>query len=182
MANTPIPMSKLKHLLKLHHLGRSKLEISTITGVSRNTIKKYLAVLSELDLTWEELSAKTDHELDVLFCQEPPSAPDKRLVALHAFFETHDKRLRQRGMTLTRLYEIYRRDTADYFGKTAYYKHYRIWKQRTRPSMRIEHKAGDKGLRRLCRRTAGVHRPNLWRGLPRRGLRCDSGREPADLR
>ena len=144
MANTPIPMSKLKHLLKLHHLGRSKLEISTITGVSRNTIKKYLAVLSELDLTWEELSAKTDHELDVLFCQEPPSAPDKRLVALHAFFETHDKRLRQRGMTLTRLYEIYSRDTADYFGKTAYYKHYRIWKQRTRPSMRIEHKAGDK--------------------------------------
>ena len=36
MANNPILMSKLRHVLKLHCQGQNKLQISTATGLSRN--------------------------------------------------------------------------------------------------------------------------------------------------
>ena len=144
MANTPIPMSKIKHILKLHDQGISKLQISTLTGVSRNTIKRYLATQEALGLTWSELQKKSDHELDMLFCQEPPQAPEARLVTLHAYLHTHDKRLRQRGMTLDRLFQHYHREHPEGYGRTAFYRHYGIWKQRTSPTMRMEHKVGDK--------------------------------------
>jgi hypothetical protein len=42
MANKPIHMSKLRQVLKLHCQGQNKLQMSTVTGLSRNTVKKYL--------------------------------------------------------------------------------------------------------------------------------------------
>lgn len=137
-------MSKLKHILKLHHSGTSKLQISTLTGVSRNTIKRYLATQEALGLSWEELSQKSDHELDVLFCQEPIEAPEARLVALHQFLEKHEKELRKRGTTLGDLFTLYRANHSEGYGKTAFYRHFGLWSQRSTGSMRIEHKAGDK--------------------------------------
>ena len=59
MANKPIHMSKLMHVLKLYCEGQSKLQISVITGLSRNTVKKYLQVFTLLKTTWEELNKLT---------------------------------------------------------------------------------------------------------------------------
>ena len=42
MANRPISMSKIRHILRLQAQGRSKLQIAAQTGISRNTLKKYL--------------------------------------------------------------------------------------------------------------------------------------------
>jgi transposase len=144
MANRPIPMSKLKHILKLHHSGTSILQTSTLTGTSRNTIKRYLATLHALGLSWEELSLKSDHELDLLFCQEPPQAPEDRLVTLHGFLQQNEKLLRKRHTTIGSLFELYRTTHVDGFGKTAFYRHYNLWSQRTSGSLHVEHKAGDK--------------------------------------
>lgn len=144
MANRPIPMSKLKHILKLHHSGHSKLQISTVTGVSRNTIKRYLATLQELGMSWEELLPKSDHDLDLLFCQEPPAAPEARIVTLHEFLQQNEKLLRKRYASIGSLFEIYHKAHPMGFGKTAFYRHYNLWSQRTGGSLRIEHKAGDK--------------------------------------
>ncbi|MHC1730660.1 MAG: helix-turn-helix domain-containing protein [Bacteroidales bacterium] len=37
-------MSKLRQILRLYSQGEKKLKISTLTGVSRNTLKKYLRI------------------------------------------------------------------------------------------------------------------------------------------
>lgn len=57
MANNPIRMSKIRHLLQLHYQGRSKLQIAAQTGISRNTLKKYLKAFSESKLTFHVASA-----------------------------------------------------------------------------------------------------------------------------
>ena len=46
-------MNKLRQLLRLHLQGISKLQIAQQTGIARNTLKKYLAILkaSELRIT-----------------------------------------------------------------------------------------------------------------------------------
>jgi len=144
MANTPIAMSKLKQVLKLHLRGRSKLQISTMTGVSRNTVTKYIAHVQHLGFTLEDLEQHNDQALERLFCQEPPQEMDARVAVLHTFIQSNDKRLRKRGMTQGRLYEDYTQQHPDGFGKTTFYRHYNLWKPRTKPSMHLEHKAGDK--------------------------------------
>ncbi len=137
-------MSKLRHVLKLYCQGHSKLHISTTTGLSRNTVKKYLRIFISLKTTWEDIVKLTDKDLDELFNQEPPFTFDERIAVLHEFLKLEEKRLRQRGFTLLRLWENYHSRHPEGFKITAFYKHFNLWKRRVHPSMHMEHKAGDK--------------------------------------
>jgi transposase len=144
MANKPIKMSKLRQVLKLHCQGQSKLHISTVTGISRNTVAKYVNDFIALKSTFEEITNLSDKDLDELFCKVPEVVPPERLVGLHRFYEESEKRLRQRGVTLLQLWEEYHQANPEGYSQTRYYHYYNIWKQKASPSMHIEHKAGDK--------------------------------------
>ena len=144
MANTPIVMSKLRQIVKLYYQGQSKLQISTVTGISRNTIKKYLHILTALKTTWEEVTRLSDKDLDDLFCKVPERVVDERLAALHDYLNANEKRLKKRGMTLHRLWEEYFIAHPSGYKTTAFYHNYNLWKRRTQPSMHMNHKAGDK--------------------------------------
>jgi transposase len=67
MANNPISMSKIRQILRLHSQGRSKLLIAGQTGVSRNTLKKYLKEFERSGLSFEEITALSDKDLEDLF-------------------------------------------------------------------------------------------------------------------
>lgn len=144
MANKPIAMSKLRQVLKLYCQGQFKLQISTITGLSRNTVKKYIDSFKGLRTTWDEVNQLSDKDLDELFCKEPAPFIDNRLGVLHEFLKFQEKRLRQRGVTLLRLWEDYHVQYPDGFKMTSFYRHYNLWKRRVHPSMHMDHKAGDK--------------------------------------
>ena len=137
-------MSKLRQVLKLHCQGQNKLQISITTGLSRNTVKKYIRAFTGLKTTWEEISQQSDKELDERFCIEPELVVDGRLAPLHDFLNAQEKRLRQRGVTLLRLWELYQVQFPEGFKMTAFYRHYNLWKKRVHPSMHMAHKAGDK--------------------------------------
>jgi len=55
-----------------------------------------------------------------------------------------EKRLKQPGMTLFKLWEDYILKHPDGFQTTAFYRHFKLWKSRSHPSMHMVHKAGDK--------------------------------------
>lgn len=144
MANKPIHMSKLRTILKLHCQGHSKLNISTLTGLSRNTIKKYLHVFSALRSTWEELSLLSDQELDTLFNQEPVMVLDERFEKLQVFYKANERRLKQPGVTRLQLFNQYKVLHPEGFRQTTFYHHFNLWCRRSAPSMHMEHKLGDK--------------------------------------
>lgn len=137
-------MSKLRQVLKMYCQGQSKLHISVTTGLSRNTVKKYLNILEGLKTTWEEVSRLSDRDLDELFCKEPIQITDERVTTLHSFFKGNDKHLQRRGVTLLRLWEKYQIEHPGGFSRTTFYHHYNLWRRRSKPSMHMEHKAGDK--------------------------------------
>ena len=137
-------MSKLRQVLKLHCQGQFKLQISTLTGLSRNTVKKYIHTFQTLRTTWEEINQLSDQELDTLFCEAPEPVMDERIARLHSFLTVNATRLKQRGYTLLRLFEDYHRHHPDGFRLTAFYRHYNLWNRRVHPSMHMEHKAGEK--------------------------------------
>lgn len=137
-------MSKLRQVLKLYCQGQSKLQISTLTGLSRNTVKKYIQAFQALKTTWEDIHPLSDNDLDAMFCQEPEPVIDGRLGQVHEFFKLQEGRLKQRGVTLLRLWEDYHALYPDGFKMTAFYRHYNLWKRRVHPSMHMQHKAGEK--------------------------------------
>lgn len=145
MANQNITMSKLRQIIKhfCHHQGTRT--IRDLTGVSRNTIKKYITQFKALQTPWDELSKLSDKELETIFLEEPiiPEPPEREL-ALYAFFPQADKRLKEPGMTLKILWQEYSLKHIDGYQSTGFYKHYRIWKGRSHPSMHMVHKAGER--------------------------------------
>jgi transposase len=144
MANNPISMSKIRQILQLHSQGRSKLQIATQTGISRNTLKKYLKQFTESKLTFEEISTLSDKDLEDLFIKPPEKPLDKKLEALFSLFPLMDKELKKKGMTRRILWEQYRATHRDGLGVSQFKHYFALWKAQVNPVMHMEHKAGDK--------------------------------------
>jgi transposase len=147
MANNPISMGKIRHILRLHSQKRSKRLIAEQTGVSRNTLKKYLKEFDTCGLSYEQLDELSDKDLEDLFVkpldQQPPQ-PDDRKGQLLALFPSIEKELKRKGMTRQLLWGEYKVSHPDGFCRSQFNNYYRRWKAQTNPTMRFDHKAGDK--------------------------------------
>lgn len=144
MANTPIDMNKLRSTIRLHTQGKSKRFISAQLGLSRNTVVKYIDRFIASLLTYEDIQHKPDSELHRLFQLPLAKEQPSKLKALHQFFSRAEKQLKKPGMTLLLLWEAYLTEQPNGYGKTQFYTYYQRWKGTMNPSMRIDHKAGDK--------------------------------------
>jgi transposase len=137
-------MSKIRHILRLHVQGRSKLQIAVQTGVSRNTLKKYLKEFIESGLSFDEIDQLSDKDLEDLFVKVEEKPPSKTIQTLFDLFPSMDKELKRKGVTRTLLWEEYRQKHPDGLG-VSQFKHYLSqWQAQVNPSMHMEHKAGDK--------------------------------------
>ncbi|GAA4756389.1 IS21-like element ISFK1 family transposase [Flavisolibacter ginsenosidimutans] len=144
MANNPVRMSKIRHILQLHHQGRSKLQIAAQTGIARNTLKKYLKQFTESKLTFHEISELSDKDLEELFVKPQEQPISEKLQTLFSLFPSIDKELKKKGMTRQLLWEQYKAVHPDGFGVSQFKHYYARWKAQVNPVMRMEHKAGDK--------------------------------------
>jgi transposase len=144
MANKKTDMSKLRQMLRLYAQGESKLKISGLTGVSRNTLKKYLKIYEKLGLSMPCLEEKSDQELDRLFGENLLPEPTDRYRTLEPLFPGMEKELKKRGVTRRILWDRYIATHPDGFKITQFKHHYQGWLKRSKPVMHIEHIAGDK--------------------------------------
>jgi transposase len=144
MANKKINMSKIRQMLRLYAQGESKLKISELTGVSRNTLKKYLKIYSRLGLGLHDIEKLSDQELDNLFGENLLPEPCDKYKALESFFPAMEKELKKRGITRQILWEKYIAMHPDGYKVSQFKYHYQQWLRRSKPVMHIEHIAGDK--------------------------------------
>lgn len=144
MANKRIDMSKLKYILRLFFQGRNKLQISQNGGVSRNTLKSYLKILESLQLSAQDIEELSDKELEELFIKPSIKPLNIKAEALHELFIQNEKRMKKTGMTRSILWEEYIKADPTGYQKTQFNEYFNKWLMQQRPSMRIEHKAGDK--------------------------------------
>lgn len=144
MANKTINMSKLKQIIKLYCQNMGKKSIAQRLGISKNTVKAYIEVFKSLKTSWAELSALSDHEFDKLFHPERAVDPPEKMKVLYAFFPYAEKKLRQRGMTISLLWEEYFKQNPSGYHATHFYNLFKAYRRRVSPSMHMDHKAGDK--------------------------------------
>lgn len=144
MANKPISMGKVRQVIKLHCQGIGKKTIAKRLGVSKNTVRLYIALFTEMRTTWSDLSKKSDNELQNLFHPPQETVVNQRVKQVIDFFPVMEKELRKRGMTIARQYKHFREQNPDCLGATRFYYYFNQWKKKVNPVMHIEHKVGDK--------------------------------------
>ena len=143
MSNKQIEMRKIKKIFKLYAEAVSQRMISKQTGVSRNTVVKYIAFFKQYKLTLEEVSKLSLEELHGLFLakEKPKSA---QLQTLEAYFPYFDKELKKTGVTQELLWREYKQNHPDGYMLTQFCYWYREWRKAVSPVMHFNHKAGDK--------------------------------------
>lgn len=145
MANTPINMNKVRHILRLHSQGCKKLQIAEQTGISRNTIKKYLKEFRDSGLSFEEINVLSDKDLEDLFVKPSDRIPlNNKLQHLLSLFPAMDKELKRKGVTRQLLWQTYKEQYPSGLGRSQFNSYFSAWKAQVNPSMRMEHKVGDK--------------------------------------
>jgi transposase len=144
MANKIISMSKVRQILRLYTQGESKRKISELTGIARNTLKKYINQYVKDRLTIDAINAMNDHELELFFgtAIEPPK--DRRYEELQLLLPGYEKEMKRRGVTMTRVWKQYRQLHPEGYEITQFYLYLRQFCKRFKPVMHMEHKAGDK--------------------------------------
>lgn len=67
MGNKKITMQKLRQVLRFYSQGKGTKTISSIVGISRNTVKKYLQIFHTLHMDFEDVVGLEDSRLGELF-------------------------------------------------------------------------------------------------------------------
>jgi transposase len=145
MPNKFIKMNKLRTIIRLYEESTGLKVIAALSRTSRNTVKKYIHKWSLLDMSYEEFRQRSDSELHELFCVvEEPSAPNPRLETLEGLMPDICKELGKKGMTTLIQWDKYRKSHPDGYGLTQFRMAIQRYRRVSNPSMRMEHKAGDK--------------------------------------
>jgi transposase len=137
-------MSKVKQILQAYTEGVSKSMIVRMTGVSRNTVKRFIRQFIAMDKTIEEIQSMRDGDLELLFKAQPTHEQDPRFKVLLEYFPYVDKALKKKGNTRLMLWQEYFQLHPDGYKRSQFNEYYYQWSRRSSSTMHIEHKAGDK--------------------------------------
>lgn len=137
-------MSKVRKVLRLHHKGESKLFISRYLSLSRNTVKKYIALQKMLGLSYEAIDLKSDAELEQLFSNNQPDYMPPKHQAVYDFFPYMERQLKKDGVTKLQMWREYYEKNPDGLKSSQFCNLYRKWGKKVNPVMHMNHKAGDK--------------------------------------
>jgi transposase len=137
MSQKPITMEQLKQILQLKNDGIGIREIARRTGISRNSVRKYLLVLDANEkLTNKELADKA-YSNDVL------ELNTRRQQQLFLHFSYAGTELAKTGVTRQLLWNEYLQLHPDGYGYSQYCHHLNDYLKRKEVSMHLEYQAAD---------------------------------------
>lgn len=172
MAAKSKPMSQIKEIYRLHSKGNSIKGIARLCGVSKNTVRKYLSILTAQDMSLEAILALPDPVLEhQLFSpsgqrQQTESRFDD-LVEQADYFE-HE--LKRTGVNKWLLWNEYRQQNTLGYSYSQFCFHLQEIAKRRKLSMIQSHTAGDKlfidfagkKLEWIDRNTGEVHKVEVF--------------------
>ena len=143
MAGTTIIMSKLKHIVRLRSNGVPLQTIAKASGLSRNTVKKYLRLIEVKKLEHEDLLKMDDAVLDALL-NDPEPQDHARHHSLVSLFSYIEKELARTGVNRWVLWGEYRLLHPDGYSYSQFCDYYRQWKKTMSGSFHQTHQPGEK--------------------------------------
>lgn len=138
-------MNKLRQIIRLYCQGTGTKTIHGMIGTSRTTIKKYVRIWHQLNITYEDFSTRSDSELSVLFATSAAKTVNSpRQQELELLLPEYCKRLKKKGVTRELLHIEYLSQYPDGYARSRFNNAIQTYLQLSKPVMHMEHKAGDK--------------------------------------
>lgn len=137
-------MTLYREILRLHSQGISQRSIALSCSCSRNTVAKVVYRATELGLTWNQFSRKTDVELEEILSSQ---TTEQRITRKHPDLEYIHKELAKPGVTLKLLWTEYcgqcraERELPLMYSQFCYY--YQQYAQTKRATMHIPRKPAE---------------------------------------
>jgi len=154
MANKPITMLQIRHILQLKSHGKSNREIAQTLHVSRDTVNGYVKQLTTCDKSMEELLKLNDQEISSLVYKEPSCRQTGwRLADLKQRIPLLSDELQKPHVTRMILWEEYIRQVPEGYSYTQFCEHLNRYLETRKAVMHLEHEpagcmmfdfAGDK--------------------------------------
>lgn len=145
MAGKIIPMSQIKQLLQMHKKGEARKAIARKLGISKTTVKNYLARLKTLNYDLDQLLAMDEPVLEAKFHSGNPAYKDnKRYQYIKENLNYFAKELKRTGVTRMLLWEEYRDQYPNGYSYTQFCFHLQQQLVAKKPTMVLNHKPGEK--------------------------------------
>jgi transposase len=142
MSQKPIAMEQLKQILQLKQDGVGIRETARRTGMSRNSVRKYLALLDAGGT--DESEALSNKELaDKAYRNDQLEHDADRLQQLHKHFAYAESELSRTGVTRQLLWKEYIDQHPDGYVYSHYCYHFSQYLRHKDLSMHMEYQAGD---------------------------------------
>ena len=137
-------MRRIRELVRLHFgAGASARSIARELGVSRSTVKDYLARAAAAQLTWPLPEGLTDAVLEERLFAAGGAKPGMRR-RIEPDWSALVREMKRPGVNLTVLWEEYGAAHPGGYGYSRFCELYREFERRLSPTMRQHHIAGDK--------------------------------------
>jgi len=144
MAGKIKTMSQIKQLLQMHKQGKAIKSIARSLGISKNTVKSYLARQKQLRLEVEQLLVLDDPILEKKFFAGNPAYKDERYETFKENLDYFIKELNETGVNKRLLWEEYKEGLPNGYGYTQFCHHLNQHQKAKKPSMVLEHLPGEK--------------------------------------
>jgi transposase len=138
MAQKHIAMDQLKQVLQLKNDGIPIREISRRTGISRNSVRKYLQKLSGVNV-----SSNSVQLANAAYNRECLDAAEQRMGDLMQHLHLAKLELGKKGVTRQLLWQEYLQQHPDGYGYSQYCYHLQGYLKHADRAMHLEYTAGD---------------------------------------
>src|SRR5271169_1165996 len=139
-----LTMRRVRELLRLHYgAGASARAIARELGVSRSTVKEYLARAAAAGLTWPLPEELTDRVVEERLFAAGGAKPGTRR-RLEPDWAALVREMKRPGVNLTVLWEEYGAVHPGGYSYSRFCELYRDFERQLSPTMRQHHVAGDK--------------------------------------
>ena len=142
MAQSRLPMRKIRDVLRLSAAGLSKRQIAASLGIGPTAAGACLRRAREAGISWPLPDDLGDAALERRL-YPVPAATTKDWRSLPDWPAVH-RELRRKGVTLQLVWEEYRATHPDGYSRSRFCELYRAWEGRLSPTMRQAHVAGEK--------------------------------------
>jgi len=141
MAAKAIQMIQLNQILQLKRAGFSIKAIVRNTGISRPTVKKYLARINSApdDPVFTEAGGLTPD----IYCNDTTSHRGQRYTALSEHFVYAEEQLKRTGVTRQLLWQEYKLQHPDGYNYSQYCYYFSEFLRHKEVVMHLEHKAAE---------------------------------------